>query len=45
MNNKKIYKICNDIVKNINNIIKEGGATIDKDGESAQLKSGFYASV
>ena len=45
MDNKKIYKICDDIVKNINNIIKEGGATIDKEGNTAQLKSGYYASV
>ena len=45
MDNKKIYKICNDIVKNMNNIIRDGGATIDKEGAPSQLKSGFYASV
>ena len=45
MDNKKIYKICNDIIKNIDNIIKEGGVTIDREGKPFQLKSGFFTSI
>lgn len=45
MDNKKIYNICNDIIKNIDNIIKDGGATIDKDGKPSQLKNGFFTSI
>ena len=41
MNNNKINKIIN----NLQNIIKDGGATIDKDGQKANFIKGFFVSI
>lgn len=40
MNNK-----INEIIKNLENIIKDGGATIDKDGKKANFTKGFFVSI
>lgn len=35
----------NEIINNLENIIKDGGATIDKDGKKATFQNGFFVSI